>query len=172
LRTVQLALEILTGACATLPDPEFDVAPEEGEDDIDGDGEILKFMFYRNGYNLRLDVDPDAPVADVDMEEDPKTVNVPTTPPRLFFSLVSPLLALVYPTSLSLLPLAAPSAHPSTTSVLSAIHVDALECLNNVFLLSSTSPNPSISTDTAGLRYTCWDRTSYIGCLCPNRYLL
>jgi hypothetical protein len=66
------------------------------------------------------------------MEEDPKTVNVPTTPP--LSSLVSPLLALVYPTSLSLPPLAAPSVHPSTTSVLSAIHVGALEYLNNIFL--------------------------------------
>jgi hypothetical protein len=39
-----LALEILTGACATLPDPEFDVAPEEGEDEVDGYSEILNFM--------------------------------------------------------------------------------------------------------------------------------
>jgi hypothetical protein len=82
------------------------------------------------------------------MEEDPKTVNAPTTP--LLSSLVSPLLALVYPTSLSFPPLAAPSVHPPTTSVLSAIHVGALECLNNIFLSLSTSPNPSISTDTDG----------------------
>jgi hypothetical protein len=34
LRTVQLALEILTGACATLPDPEPD-APENGDDNND-----------------------------------------------------------------------------------------------------------------------------------------
>lgn len=39
LRTVQLALEILTGVCATLPDPDLDVqdadgaaADEEGDD--------------------------------------------------------------------------------------------------------------------------------------------
>ena len=36
LRTVQLALEILTGACATLPDPGPD-APEN-EDDNNEDG--------------------------------------------------------------------------------------------------------------------------------------
>lgn len=43
LRTVQLALEILTGVCATLPDPEFDAVPEEGEGDIPDDGEVLQF---------------------------------------------------------------------------------------------------------------------------------
>jgi hypothetical protein len=32
LRTVQLALEILTGACATLPDPEADAPLEDGGD--------------------------------------------------------------------------------------------------------------------------------------------
>ena len=31
---MQLALEIMTGACATLPDPEPD-APENGDDDND-----------------------------------------------------------------------------------------------------------------------------------------
>jgi hypothetical protein len=30
LRTVQLSLEILTGACATLPEPESDTAPGDG----------------------------------------------------------------------------------------------------------------------------------------------
>ena len=43
LRTVQLALEILTGACATLPDPEFNAGTEEGEDDMADDGEGLSF---------------------------------------------------------------------------------------------------------------------------------
>lgn len=41
LRTVQLALEVLTGACATLPDPESGVdvdakVDEEEDDDADG----------------------------------------------------------------------------------------------------------------------------------------
>ena len=35
LRTVQLALEMLTGACATLPDPEPDLAKDQ-EDNDDG----------------------------------------------------------------------------------------------------------------------------------------
>jgi hypothetical protein len=37
LRTVQLALEILTGACATLPDPIS--GPQEGELDAEEDDE-------------------------------------------------------------------------------------------------------------------------------------
>lgn len=38
---MQLALEILTGACATLPDPQADAPLKEGEDDgvdVDEDG--------------------------------------------------------------------------------------------------------------------------------------
>lgn len=41
LRTVQLSLEILTGVCATLPDPETDTVPdEEGAEDEDEDIEL------------------------------------------------------------------------------------------------------------------------------------
>ena len=36
LRTVQLALEILTGVCATLPDPGPEAAEEEGAEEDDG----------------------------------------------------------------------------------------------------------------------------------------
>jgi hypothetical protein len=37
LRTVQLALEILTGVCATLPDPDFDAAANaDGDDAAEG----------------------------------------------------------------------------------------------------------------------------------------
>ncbi|KAF9469766.1 armadillo-type protein [Collybia nuda] len=125
LRTVQLALEILTGTCATLPDPEADASPEVPEDDGADDNEELKNN------------------SDVEMED------VPAIPPStsFFLSLVSPLLALLRPTSLSFPPLAAPSPHPPTTSALSAIHISALECLNNIFLSLATSPNPSVSAD-------------------------
>jgi len=39
------------------------------------------------------------------------------------------------------------SPHPPTTSAISAIHVGALECLNNIFLSLSTSQNPAIASD-------------------------
>jgi len=36
LRTVQLALEILTGTCATLPDPEPDLPANQEDEDVEG----------------------------------------------------------------------------------------------------------------------------------------
>lgn len=82
------------------------------------------------------------------MDEDTKAVDAPTTP--FLPSLVLPLITLIYPTSLSFPPLAAPSVHPPTTSALSAIHVSALECLNNIFLSLSTNPHPTIVADRDG----------------------
>ena len=84
------------------------------------------------------------------MNEDVTAVDTPTTP--FLPSLVSPLITLIYPTSLSFPPLAAPSVHPPTTSVLSAIHVSALECLNNIFLSLSTNPNRIIADVAGGLK--------------------
>ena len=71
-------------------------------------------------------------------------------------TLVTPLLTLIQPTTLSFPPLASPSPHPPTTSALSALHISALECLNNVFLSLSTSKNLSISSDASSGR-TVWD---------------
>lgn len=68
-------------------------------------------------------------------------------------SILSPLLELIQPTSLSFPPPGAPSPHPPTTSALSAIHIAALECLNNVFLALAASPNPAVTEDvSAGTR--------------------
>ncbi|KZT08776.1 ARM repeat-containing protein [Laetiporus sulphureus 93-53] len=135
LRTVQLALEILTGACATLPDPEFeswtrgDGADADGDEDDDGDDEI----------------DAEADV-DMEMDNEPSSKQNPSskqsTPstPAFFHTLVSPLLALVQPTPLSFPPPSGPSPHPPTTSALSSIHISALECLNNIFLSLRLGP--------------------------------
>lgn len=82
------------------------------------------------------------------MDKDIRVVDAPTAPSLP--SLVSPLVALIYPTSWSFPPLAAPSLHPPITSALSAIHVSALECLSNIFLSLSRSPNPSITADSVG----------------------
>ena len=64
LKTVQLALEILTGVCATLPDPSFDELEQDRDGGDDDEGwflssvgtqsrlEILIHMFYRlHGFN-------------------------------------------------------------------------------------------------------------------------
>ncbi|THV01428.1 ARM repeat-containing protein [Dendrothele bispora CBS 962.96] len=130
LRTVQLALEVLTGACATLPDPspasETDEMEEDMDDGNDEDDEVLDEM----DIELTTDKDPSS-----------------TERTTLIPSLVPALLSLIHPTALSFPPLAAPSPHPPTTSALSAIHISAMECLNNIFLSLASSPNPAVSSD-------------------------
>ncbi|KAI0640125.1 armadillo-type protein [Trametes polyzona] len=131
LRTVQLALEILTGMCATLPDPEVFSGPPGGESQDDNEDEDDEGM-------------EDA--QDIDMAvEDTSGAEPSQQLPGFFTTLVVPLLKFVHPTALSFPPLGAPSPHPPTTSALSAIHVSALECLNNIFLSMATSSrgNPS-----------------------------
>lgn len=76
--------------------------------------------------------------------------------PTFLTTLVAPLLTLIQPTALSFPPLAAPSPHPPTTSALSALHISALECLNNVFLSLTISSNADISSDANSGR-TVWD---------------
>ncbi|KAI0714810.1 ARM repeat-containing protein [Earliella scabrosa] len=132
LRTVQLALEILTGMCATLPDPEiFNSASEadpEGQDDDEG-------APRRNEDDEAMD---DAQDIDMTVNDASVAAHAPQ-PPSFFTTLVAPLLKLVNPTALSFPPLGSPSPHPPTTSALSAIHISALECLNNIFLSMATS---------------------------------
>ncbi|KIK70596.1 hypothetical protein GYMLUDRAFT_65816 [Collybiopsis luxurians FD-317 M1] len=134
LRTLQLALEILTGVCATLPDPssgsEGTGEGHAGDEDMEDDDEIM---------------------ANMDMESSAKSEMVASS--TILPSLVPSLLTLIHPTSLSFPPLAASSPHPPTTSALSAIHISALECLNNIFLSLATSPSASVSSDVeAGLK--------------------
>ncbi|KAI0800600.1 ARM repeat-containing protein [Fomes fomentarius] len=113
LRTVQLALEILTGMCATLPDPEIF---SEDEDD-----EAME----------------DAQASELGVNDASPAVHAPE-PPGFSTTLVAALLKFVHPTALSFPPLGAPSPHPPTTSALGAIHVSAIECLNNIFLSMAT----------------------------------
>ncbi|KAF5352474.1 hypothetical protein D9756_005865 [Leucocoprinus leucothites] len=129
LRTVQLALEILTGACATLPDPDFGFATEDEADEDE-------------------DLEDNDDEGDMDMEADGIEGDRPPVP-TFITSLVNPLLALIQPSTLSFPPLAAPSPHPPITSALSAVHVSALECLNNVFLSLASSRKSEIAADVA-----------------------
>ncbi|KAI0334008.1 ARM repeat-containing protein [Cubamyces sp. BRFM 1775] len=141
LRTVQLALEILTGMCATLPDPEvFSGAPGGEDDNEDEDDEGME-----DAEDIDMTIEADTSAA---QGETPK-------PPAFFTTLVAPLLKFVQPTALSFPPLGAPSPHPPTTSALSAIHISALECLNNIFLSMATSArgrSSSLGLDSASGR--------------------
>jgi hypothetical protein len=127
LRAVQLALEILTGVCATLPDPGSSESGEGDEDEDLVDG-------------VDQDMANEGMVIDHATSAEPSALSMLST-------LVSPLLALIQPTSLSFPPLATPSMHPPTTSALSAIHICALECLNNLFLSLTTSRAAAVSAD-------------------------
>ncbi|KAJ7186701.1 armadillo-type protein [Mycena filopes] len=160
LRTVQLALEILTGVCATLPDPEPDVPQGQNEDAGDEDGDADEGMrLSLNIFKTDDQTDDELP-ADMDMAVDDAVngMDTDTSAPAALPALVQPLLALVQPTTLSFPPLAAPSPHPPTTSVLSAIHLAALECLNNIFLAlaRATASSPASAADVAGGRAV-WD---------------
>lgn len=71
-------------------------------------------------------------------------------------ALVEPLITLVQPVRLSFPPAAGQSSHPPTTSVLSAIHVSALECLNNIFLSLSASPSSGLAAASGSGKHI-WD---------------
>ena len=79
-----------------------------------------------------------------------------TTTARHMPALVEPLITLIQPVRLSFPPAAMQSPHPPTTSVLSAIHVSALECLNNIFLSLSTSPTAELAAASASGKQV-WD---------------
>ncbi|KAF7784171.1 hypothetical protein Agabi119p4_336 [Agaricus bisporus var. burnettii] len=130
LRALQLTLEILTSTCATLPDPEF--APTDDDEEVEDED---------------LDKEQDDGEMDTDVNEvNGMDADQPPVP-AFITALVNPLLALIQPSALSFPPLASPSPHPPTTSALSAIHINALECLNNVFLSLAMSKRPDISED-------------------------
>ena len=152
MRNVQLALEILTGVCATLPDPEpvaeddeeeeeEEEEEEAGDDEMDAEGDEDKDNNEaNNGGDVEMDTDAS--------NSQPKTANTAAPTPTLLPSIIDPLLSLIQPTSLSFPPSSSTNtstgsntarAHPPTTSALGAIHVCALECLNNAALALAIS---------------------------------
>ncbi|KLO07006.1 ARM repeat-containing protein [Schizopora paradoxa] len=135
LRNIQLSLEILTGVCATLPDPDFAKdASDDTNDDEEEDDDAMDADEGDDG-----DETLDAPI---DAETD-TTPAVPDSNTALLPSILPPLLTLIQPTPLSFPPLPSTSAapleeqpktHAPTTSALASVHISALECLNNIFL--------------------------------------
>lgn len=79
-------------------------------------------------------------------------------------TLTGPLISLIHPTALSFPPgPSEPSPHPPTTSALVAIHIRALECLNNLFLaVEQSQDDDAIVGSVLSLEYkhgakTLWD---------------
>ncbi|KAI0686648.1 armadillo-type protein [Cytidiella melzeri] len=136
LRTVELALQILTGFCATLPEPE--PVEDGGDEDEEYEDEVAD---EEDTKMLEDDVPPSS--ADISI-----SASLP--------AFVTSLLSLIQPTTLSFPPLeGGPSPHPPTTSALASIHICALECLNNVFLSIGASAQqqnaPSGADPSVGL---------------------
>ncbi|KAK7695114.1 hypothetical protein QCA50_002304 [Cerrena zonata] len=135
LRTTQLALEVLTNVCATLPETE--PLEDDGEQQED---EVME--------------DQD----DLDLEDEvmDSSDDKPSPSRKLLPDLVAPLLPLIQPTPLSFPPLTGgASPHPPTTSALSSIHICAMECLNNIFWslaapALSRNQRPSADADREG----------------------
>ncbi len=138
---MQLALEMLTGVCATLPDPDF----EPGEDDQEIKDEILEDSAADD--SAMDDARDDAMAVD-DTIVEPNDSHTPSAPSFLP-TLLEPLLALIQPTELSF---PAPSPHAPTTSALSAIHIAAFECLSNAFLALAAAPGSAAFDVQAGQR--------------------
>lgn len=123
LRTLQLGLEIFTSVCATLPDSE--IPPEDDGAEEDEEEEEEEEMGGEEGTDAEMATDG--------------TPNTSRSNISRLSSLVPPLLSLIEPTHLSFPPPGSPSIHPPTTSALGAIHLCALESLNNIFLSVATS---------------------------------
>jgi hypothetical protein len=154
LRTIQLSLEILTGVCATIPDAEVQ-EPEVEEEEAEGDDEMVAEDVDDADDADDAD-DTDDTDAEDNQEDDEAMVDDKTTANGIpsgdvTFSalspLLDPLLHLIQPTSLSFPPTGGASPHPPTTSALSAIHVCAFECLNNLFLGLAAAQKPAISAN-------------------------
>jgi hypothetical protein len=100
-----------------------------------------------------MDGDADAEMI---LDDAPSAGSTASSSASLLPVLVQPLLALIHPTPLSFPPIGGLSPHPPTTSAISAIHIGALECLNNIFLSLSTSLHPSVASDKESGRKV-WD---------------
>jgi len=138
LRAVQLALEILTGVCATLPDPDLEI----GADDEEIEDEVFEDSAMDDARDDAMAVDG------AGATPEPNNSHTPNAPSFLP-TLLEPLLALIQPTGLSF---PAPSPHPPTTSALSAIHIAALECLSNAFFALAAAPGSAASDVRTGQR--------------------
>ncbi|CAE6451747.1 unnamed protein product [Rhizoctonia solani] len=152
LRVLQLSLEILTGVCAQLPDPE-PITEEmvDDDEDMDGEGE-LEDEVIQNGTD-------DAP-----MDEELTPIDRPEADQnslKLLNTLTPLLLSLSKPTSMSFPPpttITTEPAHPPTTSALTAVHISALECLSNLLLSFPTSDTGPVNPATAEVAVAAWPR--------------
>ncbi|WWD16378.1 hypothetical protein CI109_100804 [Kwoniella shandongensis] len=152
LSTVVTALEVLTNICAGLEDEEegpngAEAVEEDGDADED---EEMDDVIDDEGL-IERGREPDAMFEDLSTNP---VVNPGATLSHLLTGLQLPqrLTALSQLTQLSFPPANDnPSPHPPTTSVLSMLHLRALEALNNLLLTTAASlpSNPSAASQAA-----------------------
>ncbi|KAK4685839.1 hypothetical protein P7C73_g4298, partial [Tremellales sp. Uapishka_1] len=153
LTTVVIGLEILTGICAGVVDAE-EVAEEETEEE-DEDEEMEDDL--PDEALISLGRDPGA----LDQAEPTAPVLTSSiTLPHLLTTLSLPqkLTKLSLPTQLSFPPsTSVPSPHPPTTSVLSVLHLRALEALNNLLLTTAAAAQSDAQIGTLVPSQGIWD---------------
>ncbi|KAG8723791.1 hypothetical protein FRC12_011343 [Ceratobasidium sp. 428] len=165
LRVLELALEILTGVCAQMPEPdpvEEDMVEEEMKE-MEDDEEIIE-----NGVADDDAMDADAPT-NGPPEADSSSIS-------LLRTLTPLLLALSTPTTMSFPSPASPTTpanttlittstsntpdsplqHPPTTSALVAVHISALECLSNLLLSFPTSDSGPVNPAVLDVAVAAW----------------
>lgn len=139
LGTVGMCLDILVEVCASLPDftrEEEEVGAEGEDEDGEEEGDDEDEEEDNEAMDEQMEAEPTAS-KDVPSSEESNSHPVSTayTPASLLSLLTPPLLSLSHPTpTLSFPPPSLPSVHPPTTSALGAIHLRAMECLNNLFV--------------------------------------
>ncbi|PVG00960.1 ARM repeat-containing protein [Serendipita vermifera] len=154
LRVLRMTIELITGICAELPEPDDDteVISDEDEDEEE--------EWEDDESDVAMEEDDAISGAAASPMEGPNLPTGPSTSFDLVSSIVPPCLAYIQPTPFSYPPSFQPSPHPPTTSALQAIHIAALECLNNVCLSIAQQDLHSSNTANqtfAGLMKAVWD---------------
>ncbi|CAE7053584.1 unnamed protein product, partial [Rhizoctonia solani] len=152
LRVLQLSLEILTGVCAQLPDPE-PIAEEiaDEDEDMDEEGEFEDEIIQNGKDGAPMDEET-TPLASPEADQNSM---------KLLNTLTPLLLSLSTPTSMSFPPpttITTEPTHLPTTSALTAVHISALECLSNLLLSFPTSDTGPVNPATAEVAVTAWPR--------------
>lgn len=161
LRAVKLALELITGICAELPDPEEGDEDEEiEEEDDEEEWESDREDDITMEHELVADGEP---TQNGVQSREARSID-------LVASIVPPCIKFIQPTPLSYPPSFQPSPHPPTTSALIGVHIAALECLNNISLsiaelgLPPSSPSASaISQQMSVVWDAVWSLLASIG---------
>ncbi|QRV94785.1 ARM repeat-containing protein [Ceratobasidium sp. AG-Ba] len=160
LRVLQLALEILTGICAQMPDPEpieEEMVDEEDMEEMENDDEIIE-----NGDDDAMDAD-EAAAPNGAPEADSSSISLLRTLIPLLLALSTPTpMSFSSPTDTTTTRISNSSStseapqHPPTTSALVSVHISALECLSNLLLSFPTSDSGPVNPAVLDVAVAAW----------------